>query len=301
MTEVLFLGTGAGIPSRQSGLSSVAVRKGKDIYLMDCGEGTQRQLMISPYSFMRIKAIMISHHHGDHFLGLPGLLLTMGMSGRKDPITVIGPDGTRDLLLPIIEACGDELPYELAVFEAEDGDLFDMGNVEISVFGTEHTVPSLGFVLSERDRFKADSSKISELKINPKDIGRIIGGDTIDGISAEDISSEVTKGMKIVYSGDTKPCKSLEKAAMDADMLIHEATFDSTLEGPAEEYGHTTAEQAAKIAKKCNVRCLCLTHISNRYRNRSLLKNEASKIFPNTCVAEDMMRISVTRKQIKLI
>ena len=109
MLEVLFLGTGASTPSRQSGLPSAAIRKGKNIHLMDCGEGTQRQLMVSPFSYMKIDTVWISHLHGDHFLGLPGLLLTMGISGRKKPITVAGPEGIKELLVPILKVCGDEL------------------------------------------------------------------------------------------------------------------------------------------------------------------------------------------------
>lgn len=301
MIEVLFLGTGAGTPSRQSGLPSAAVRKGGEIYLLDCGEGTQRQLMVSPFSYMKIKAVLISHLHGDHFLGLPGLLLTMGISERKDPIAVIGPAGTERLLIPILEACGDELPFELNVIEADDGHISDIGKMTVSVFKTDHTVPSLGFVLSEKDRYKADPSKISGSDVRPGDVDRILKGETIKGVTAEDLSAGIVKGLKIAYSGDTKPCESLKKAVKDVDLLIHEATFDSELKGPAEEYGHTTAEQAAEIARECNVRHLCLTHVSNRYRNRSVLKEEASAIFPDTCVAEDMMRLSVTRKEIKLI
>ena len=301
MLEVLFLGTGAGAPSRQSGLSSVAIRKGRDICLFDCGEGTQRQLMISPFSFMKIKAVMISHLHGDHFLGLPGLLLTMGISGRTEPITVVGPAGIESVLVPIIEACGDELPYELTVTEAGDGSVFDMGNMTVSVFETVHTVTSVGYVLSEKDRYRADPSKISELNVKSKDVEKILKGETINGITAEDISSGTVKGLKAVYSGDTKPCESLIKASKDADILIHEATFGSGLEDSAEEHGHSTAEQAAEIAKKCNVRCLCLTHISNRYRDRSVLKEEAANIFPDALVAEDMMQLNVTRKEIRSV
>ncbi len=301
MIEVLFLGTGASAPSRQSGLSSIAVRKGGEIFLLDCGEGTQRQLMISPFSFMKIKTVLISHLHGDHFLGLPGLLLTMGISGRKNPMTVIGPAGTERLLTPIIETCGDELPYELNIIEAYDGYVSDMGKMTLSVFKTEHTAPSLGYVLSENDRYRADPSKISERNVKPSDVESILKGKTINGVTAEDISSGIVKGLRIVYSGDTRPCESLVKASKNADLLIHEATFDSELESSAEEHGHTTAEQAAEIAKKCNVRCLCLTHISNRYRDRSVLREEAMKTFPETYVAEDMMQLTVTKKEIKSI
>ena len=301
MLEVLFLGTGASTPSRQSGLPSVAIRKGKEICLMDCGEGTQRQLMVSPFSYMKIDTVLISHLHGDHFLGLPGFLLTMGISGRKKPITVVGPEGIKEILLPILEVCGDELPYELKILEPSHGDVLETEDVIVSVFKTDHTVPSLGFVLSEKDRLRASPSKIAKLGVNSEDVDRILKGGSVNGVVAKDISSGTVKGLKIVYSGDTKPCESLIDAAKDADLLIHESTFKSDLKGPAEEHGHSTAVQAAEIAKKSNVRYLCLTHISNRYRNRSVLKEEASAVFPKVIVAQDMMRISVTREEIKLI
>ena len=301
MLEILFLGTGASIPSRESSLPAVAVRSGRDIFLFDCGEGAQRQLMISPYSFMKIKAICITHLHGDHFLGLPGLLLTMGMSGRKDKLIVAGPEGMADILESIIRTCGDELPYLLEVMEVADGDVIDISDVEISVFDTEHTVHSIGFSLSEKDRVKVDSLKASNLGVDPKDIDKIRRGAVIDGISAKDIAYEVMKGLKVVYTGDTEPCEAVRAVSKDADVLIHEATFGPEHEGLASEHGHTTSVQAAEIAKKSNVRLLILTHISNRYKGRDDILEDAVKVFSDTVIAEDFMHIAITKREIRLI
>lgn len=301
MLEILFLGTGASIPSKDRSLPAVAVRSGRDIFLFDCGEGTQRQLMISPYSFMKIKVICITHLHGDHFLGLPGLLLTMGMSGRKDKLIVAGPEGISDILNRILRACGDELTFPLEIMEVTDGDFFDIAEVGISVFNTKHTVPSIGFSLSEKDRVMVDSRKASDLGVKPEDIDKIRRGAVINGVTSKDISSGITKGLKVVYTGDTEISEDVRIASKDADVLIHEATFGPELEDIASEHGHATSIQTAEMAKDSEVRLLILTHVSNRYKDRTHLLEEASKVFPDTMMAEDFTHLSITKREIRLI
>ncbi|HKM14116.1 MAG TPA: ribonuclease Z [Candidatus Methanomethylophilaceae archaeon] len=301
MLEILFLGTGASIPSRDRGLPAMAIRSGGDIVLMDCGEGTQRQFMLSPFSFMKIKAICITHLHGDHFLGLSGLLLTMGLSGRKESITIAGPEGIEEILFTIISTCGDVLPFDVTIMEVSGDESFEVNNLDISVFKTDHTVPSVGFSLSEKDTIRIDARKAAEKRVAPEDISRIKKGIAVDGVVAKDIIACTVKGLKVVYTGDTKPCDEIYNASMGADVLVHEATFGSTETKMAMDHGHTTSIQAAEIAKKCDVRMLILTHISNRYKNRDPLLEEAMELFSNTKIAEDFMHISVTHKAIKLI
>lgn len=301
MLEILFLGTGASIPSRGRGLPAMAIRSGGDIVLMDCGEGTQRQLMISPFSFMKIKAICITHLHGDHVLGLPGLLLTMGLSGRKESITIAGPEGIKEIIFTILGTCGDDLPFEVTMMEVSGDESFEVNNLNISVFRTDHTIRSVGFSLSEKDTIRIDARKAADKKVGPEEISRIKKGVVIDGVSAKDIIACVVKGLKVVYTGDTKICDEIYAASIDADVLVHEATFSSTEAKMAMDHGHTTSIQAAEIAKKCNVRMLILTHISNRYKDRDPLLKEALELFSNTLVAEDFMHLSVTHKVIKLI
>ncbi len=301
MLEILFLGTGASIPSRDSGLPAMAVRRGRNIILMDCGEGTQRQIMLSPFSFMKIKAVCITHLHGDHFLGLPGLLLTMGLSGRKESIVIAGPEGIDEILRTIISTCGDDLPFDIDIMEVSGDEIFEINDLQISVFRTDHTVPSVGFSLSEKDTIRIDARKAAKKGIDPEDISRIKEGVVVQGVTADDITACTVKGLKIVYTGDTKPCEGVYDAAMGADVLVHESTFGIAENDMATGHGHTTSIQAAEIAKRCGVRMLILTHISNRYKDRNLLLQEAVKVFPDTVVAEDFKHFSVTRKNIKSV
>ncbi|MDD2410460.1 MAG: ribonuclease Z [Candidatus Methanomethylophilaceae archaeon] len=301
MTEIFFLGTGASVPSRERGLPAMAVRFGRDIVLFDCGEGTQRQFMVSPLSFMKVKAVFVTHLHGDHFLGLPGLLLTMGLSGRSEPLRIVGPQGTRCLLENILGACGDSLPFDLAVTESAGGESFSFSGFCVTAFPTRHGVPSVGFLFSEDDRTGIDAAKAAEKGVSPADIRLIKGGGVVDGISSEDISSGTVKGIRIVYTGDTLPCDEVRSAAMGADVLVHEATFGSDETESAGKHNHATSVQAAEVAKECGVRMLVLNHVSNRYKDRSPLLEEAAAIFPDTMVAEDFLHLVVTRKDIRSV
>ncbi|MDN5357665.1 MAG: ribonuclease [Candidatus Methanomethylophilaceae archaeon] len=301
MTEILFLGTGASIPSRDRGLPAMAVRSGREIVLFDCGEGTQRQMMMSPMSFMKIKAIFLTHLHGDHFLGLPGLLLTMGLSGRSDPVRIVGPEGTGELLGNILSSCGDSLPFDMLITEAYGGETFRISDCSVTAFPTEHGVPSVGFIFSEDDKVGIDARRAAEMGVSATDIKLIKGGEVVNGVSSDDIISGTVKGIRIVYTGDTLPCEEVRSASMGADVLVHEATFGSDETEYAEKHNHTTSAQAAAIAKECGVRILVLNHVSNRYRDRAPLLEEAAKIFPETIVAEDFMHLMVTRKEIRSV
>ena len=301
MTEIIFLGTGASVPSRERGLPAMAVRHGREVVLFDCGEGTQRQLMVSPLSFMKVKAVFVTHLHGDHFLGLPGLLLTMGLSGRTEPLRIVGPTGIESLLRSILGACGDSLPFELAITESAGGESFRFSGFCVTAFPTRHGVPSVGFAFSEDDRIGIDAGKAAEKGIAPADIRLIKEGKVVDGISSEDISSGTVKGIRIIYTGDTLPCEEVRYASMGADVLVHEATFGSDETESAGKHNHTTSVQAAEIARECGVRALVLNHVSNRYKDRSSILEEAVAIFPDTVVAEDMMHLVVTRKEIRSV
>ena len=250
--------------------------------------------MISPFSFMKIKAILISHLHGDHVLGLPGLLLTMGLSGREEKLLVVGPEGIGSLLGAILSVCGDELPYDLQISEAGGGETYDLGEIFVEVFPTEHGIPSVGFAISEKDTPKVDASKVEAAGLSSEEIGKVLSGKPVRGITADEICGAPAKGLKIVYSGDTAPCESLKKAARNADVLIHEATFMSDQEEAASVHGHTTASQAASVAKECNVRALILTHVSNRYKDRTPVIEEAAAIFRNSHIAQDFSHFKVT-------
>lgn len=301
--EILFLGTGASIPSRERAMPSVALRCGTEIVLFDCGEGTQRQMMISPFSFMKIKGIFITHMHGDHFLGLPGLLQTMGLSGRKDKLRVCGPNGMRDALLAVLSACEGEIGYELDIVELSHGDRMGFDGFEVSAFATDHTVPSLGYKLSENDaRGRFDKKKAVDLGLRPgPDFSRLQNGETVGGVTPEMIMGPARPGCSLVYSGDTAPCKELSDAALGADVLIHESTFSGKESKLAADHKHSTSLQAAEAAKECGCRVLFLIHVSNRYDDKGVIEKEAGAVFENSIVPNDLDLYKITKDRIRSV
>lgn len=296
MSDILFLGTGASVPSRDRGLPCIAIRCGPDVVLFDCGEGSQRQLMVSPFSFMKIKGIFITHMHGDHFLGLPGLLQTLGLSGRKQPLTVCGPRGFKRGLEAFLSACEGEISYPLEISDMDAGDRVAFGGFSVSAFSTEHKVPSLGYVFAEDDRRgRFDKGKALALGLEPgPDFSELQNGSTVKGITPEMVMGPCRPGCRIAYSGDTVPCGALLEASRDADVLIHESTFSGSESALAKEHWHSTSVQAAEAARDAGCRHLILTHISNRYDDRTRILEEARAVFPDTDAAKDMSMFEVT-------
>lgn len=301
MFEILFLGTGASVPSKDRSLPCVAVRQGRSISLFDCGEGSQRQLMISPFSFMKIDRIFITHLHGDHILGLPGLLQTMGMSGRRDPVSVYGPTGLLKALKSMLDACEGELEYELRIEEVEGDEEFSFDSFGVTVFRTVHNTPSVGYVYREHERPGIfNKEKAEKLGLIPgEDFSRLQAGETVKGVTPDQVIGPERPGCSLVYTGDTVPCKDILNASKDVDILIHEATYTEEDSGLAKEHFHSTAKAAAETASKCNVRMLALIHISNRYGDSEASLAEAKSVFGNTIAPEDFQMLTVTNGSIK--
>ena len=301
MFEILFLGTGASVPSRDRSLPCVAVRQGRSISLFDCGEGSQRQLMISPFSFMKIDRIFITHLHGDHILGLPGLLQTMGMSGRKDPVEVYGPTGLLKALKSMLDACEGELEYDLRIEEVEGDEEFSFDSFDVTVFRTVHNTPSVGYVYREHDRPGTfNKEKAEKLGLAPgDDFSRLQAGETVKGVEPDQVIGPKRPGCSLVYTGDTVPCKDIAVASKDVDVLIHEATYTEEDSGLAKEHFHSTAKAAAETAAKCNVKMLALIHISNRYGDSEASLAEAKSVFGNTVAPEDFQMLIVTNGSIR--
>ncbi|MDR2845922.1 MAG: ribonuclease Z [Candidatus Methanoplasma sp.] len=298
MLEILFLGTGGGLPSRDRAPSCVAVRSKRDIVLFDCGEGAQRQLMVSQFSFMKIVGIFISHLHGDHIFGLPGLLQTMGLSGRKDPLVVRGPKGIKEFIEAVSNTCqGGGLDYRLDIDEFEAGDKIQFEGFSVSSFSTEHGVPSFGYVLTEDDsKGKFDEEKAKSLGITPgPDFAALQKGTSVNGVTSDMVMGPSKPGCSVVYSGDTGPCAGLTEASEGADVLIHESTYSRSEEDKAAAYKHSTASQAAETARNNGCRALILTHISNRYEDGMQLEKEAREIFPASFVAADFSFYVITK------
>ncbi len=302
MFDILFLGTGASVPSRDHALPAVFVRSGPDSILLDCGEGTQRQIMVSPFSFMKLGGIFITHLHGDHFYGLPGLIQTMGMMGRKDRLVVRGPVGTAAAVEAVLSVCPGDIGFELDVKDMVPDDSVSVGKVTVTTFATDHGLPSQGYVLREPDvRGKIDTGKAESLGISGKDFTVLEEGGTVNGVTIDDICAPVRRGKSLAYTGDTRPCDTLSEAVKGVDVLIHEATYMRAESENAEKFFHSTAAQAAATARDCGCGALFLVHISNRYRDRGDCLKEAAEVFPNTYMPSDLSLYKTTRNGIKSV
>lgn len=287
MLELLFLGTGAAVPSKKRSTSCIAVRSGPDIILLDCGEGSQRQLMLSPFSFMKIRTILITHMHGDHVFGLPGLLQTMGLNGRRDPLTIYGPPGLDAGLKAMLLATEGELEYDLKVVELEGRESFEAGCMTVTAYPTDHGIASMGFVVREHDRpGRLDREKAHSLGIKDgPDLARLKNGETVNGVRPEDVLGPVNRGLSVSYTGDTRPTPAIAEASKDVDVLVHESSYMDSESELAQAHFHSTVLQAAGDARDAGARCLVLTHFSNRYDEMEPIVEEARTAFPGDVYA----------------
>ncbi len=297
MLRVVFLGTSGTIPSVERNPSAIFIQFGQYRVLFDCGEGTQRQMMIAKTGF-KLNAIFITHLHTDHFIGLFSLLETMSLNDRREKLTVYSPHP--EFLKAIFDAFGYEnLSFPIESRELKDGESVRFGNFRIMAFKTDHIVKSYGYALIEDERRgKFDRERAEKLGLKPGPIyAKLAKGESVkvgDKIITPDmVLGKPRPGRKVVYTGDTRPCKRVVEVAKNADLLIHDSSFTSDLQDWAVETKHSTAIEAAKVAKEANVKKLVLTHISARYKDASVLLSEAKEIFENVVVAEDFMVIDV--------
>ncbi len=302
--RIIFLGTGGSWPTIKRNVTSIALKRGGEILLFDCGEGTQRQFQKSKLSYMQISKIFITHFHGDHFLGIPGLIQTMQLNDRDIPIHIYGPEGINQLVKQLLTLGYFKPNYQIITHEIDEGIELDFKEYLIKIIRVNHGIPALGYSLEEKIRpGKFNKSKALKMGIPEGPLfSRIQKGQTVklkDGqkITPEMILGPPRKGRKIVISGDTRPIEKMVDFAKDADVLIHEATFESTLEDVSIEYGHTTAFQAAEIAKRANVEKLFLNHISPRYLDSKAIDDEAKKVFKNSFVPKDFQEIDIKLKK----
>ncbi len=290
--SVFFAGTAGSIPTPRRGLPAVLVRRGADRILFDCGEGTQRQL-VSSVGLADLTEIFITHFHADHWLGLPGLLKTFDLRGRDRPLAIHGPRGLRELLTLSLRLAG-RVKFELELVELAAGDVLERDGYSIAPFAVAHRGPALGYALFEDERPGVfDPQAAVRLGLTPgPEFGRLQRGETVKGVPPTQVLGAPRPGRKLVLSGDTTPCDTLRVAAHDADVLIHEATFADEERGRAAETGHSTASQAATIAREAKVRMLALTHASTRYAV-GLLREEARAIFPGAVLPRDFDTIEI--------
>ncbi len=299
MLDITFLGTGSGPPTKSRNHSAIYLHYDTHNMLFDCGEGTQRQMIIANgISFMKLDHIFITHWHADHWVGLIGLLYTMNLEGRNRPLYIHGPDAERFI--------GDilDLDYWGSGFKVIPKDVSSEGNRETKVYETDqfeitsiptrHSIPSVAYCFRERDRVNVDIEKAEKL-FGLKE-GRLVGKLKEKGevefkgkkITLDDVGIR-KPGIKLVYSGDTEPCENIVALSKGADVLIHDATFVET----KEEMMHSGAKEAAALAKKAEVKNLILTHFSRRYTDLREIEAEAKKIFPSSFVARDFMTVAV--------
>jgi len=294
--DVLFVGTAGSAPTARRGLPATLVRRGGDRLLFDCGEGTQRQLLRS-VGLLELEEIFISHFHADHFLGLPGLLKTFSLRGRDHPLTIYGPPrlgALFDAMLPVM----GKTAFEVRIVELEPNQELWRDGYRVAAFAVEHRVLAYGYALIEEERpGRFDEERARELGVTPgPDFGRLQEGETVTGsageVRPEQVLGEPRRGRKVVIAGDTAPAEMTAVVAHGADLLVHEATFSIEDAERARETGHTTARDAAELAKRAEVRLLALNHISQRYAGPEL-RDEAREVFPNTIVPRDFDRVEI--------
>jgi len=299
--RVVFLGTAGSIPTPKRSLPAILIqRKGEQI-MFDCGEGAQRQMIRAKTGFHRKMKVFVSHMHGDHVLGLPGLLQTMALLDRERKLDVYGPPGIKRFLEDIRETVQFVLTFPVEIHEiCEAGVVCEEQEYTVQAVWANHVIPSLAYALVEKPRpGKFYTEKAKKLGIQEGPLwSKLQHGHNVkllDGrvVKPENVTGLPRLGRKIVYTGDTRPFRGFVKFAAGADLLIHDATLDNKLAERAEEDGHSTPEQAAKNAKKAKVKQLILTHVSARYEDTSILLEQAKKIFKNTQVAEDFMKIEI--------
>ncbi len=300
--SIIFLGTGAAVPTAKRSLPAVIVQRGSEQFLFDCGEAVQRQMICAKVGLHKKLRIFITHMHGDHVLGLPGLLQTMALMDRQRQVDVYGPVGLAHFLECMKETLQFQLTFPVEVHEvSEPGLICDEKEYHVEAARSNHAVTSFAFVLNEKPRpGKFHPEKAQALGVPQGEAwGRLQRGhefvfpESDKVVKPEDVAGPPRKGRKIVYTGDTRPFKGFVEFAVDSDLVIHEATFDDALADKAEIDGHSTPSQAAKEAKSANAKKLVLTHISARYSDSSVLLAQARKVFEETVVAEDFLELEL--------
>jgi ribonuclease Z len=291
--SLFFAGTAGSVPTARRGLPAILLRAGGERILFDCGEGTQAQLLRS-IGLPEVDAIFISHLHIDHWLGLPGMIKTFDMRDRDRKLEVFGPPGLTGLFKQVLRPIIGRTGYPLDVVELEHHEEVGFDDFVVAAFPVNHRVEAYGFAFIEDDRpgrFDVEAARRLGVTEGP-DFGRLQKGETVNGVTPEQVVGEDRPGRRIVYTGDTAPVQSVEVYSHKADVLIHEATFCEEERGRARETGHSTARQAATTARDAGVKLLALTHLSTRYFPREI-REEAKAVFENTVVPRDFDTIEV--------
>lgn len=296
--EIIFLGTSSAIHSHTRSHPSIIFKGFGEIMLFDCGEATQKQLIFAKVSPMKISKIFLTHYHGDHILGLPGLLQSMNFRDRQTPLTIYGPKGIKRLKKAIELLNLYDFNFPLEFIKLKNKDKIENEKYTIKTKKVNHSIETLAYSIEEKKKPKFLRDKAIQLgvPIGPL-FGKLHRGEPIQinnkTINPSQVLGKTKKTKKIVYSGDTTPCEEMINFAKNCDLLIHDSTYKKEDKDKAQKNFHSTSYDAANIAKKANAKKLILTHISTRYKdNKDLLKQAQAK-FPNTIIANDLMKIEV--------
>ncbi|MBM7660960.1 ribonuclease Z [Bacillus mesophilus] len=306
--ELVFLGTGAGIPAKERNVSSIALQlleERSETWLFDCGEATQHQILHTSIRPRRIEKIFITHLHGDHIFGLPGLLGSRSFQGGETPLTIYGPTGLKEFVEVTMRVSRTHLRYPVNVVEVTNGTIFEDDQFRVEASLLAHGIPSYGYRIIEKDlpgTLLVDKLKQEGISPGPHfkklKLGEIVNlsdGRVIDG---KDYIGVPIPGRIITILGDTRFTEQSVTLANNADVLVHEATFSHEEAQLAHEYFHSSTVQAANIAKQANVEKLLLTHISSRYQKEDTLQllEEAKQVFTNVEIAHDFSTYRVQRR-----
>jgi ribonuclease Z len=308
MLTVTFLGTSAARPTVERNVSGLAIHREGETLLFECGEGTQRQMMRYGVSFA-LSEIFFTHFHADHFLGVIGLIRTLGLQGRPEPLFLYGPKGAKKVLTTALQLGVERVPFPVEIVEVKAGDTVGgeggkgkRDGYDIRAFPTEHGGgPSIGYVLKEqmrRGRFDVEKARALGIPEGPL-WGKLTKGESVglsDGrtVGPADLVGPSRPGRLVAFTGDTRPCAATVDAALGADLLIHEATFGEEERDRARDTGHATAKEAAQVALAAKAKRLVLSHVSARYSmSADELVREAREVFPNVSVAKDGLEVDV--------
>ena len=284
-------------PTKERNHSGILVIHNEEYILLDCGEGVQRQIKFTSVKPTKITRLLISHWHGDHVLGMPGLMQSMGANEYSKELKIYGPKGTKRYMASMLESffSRDTIPHQIK--EIKEGKVLETKNLVVEALPLEHGINTLGFSIIEKDKLRVNMAKLKKINVlEGPHIAKLQEGKDIiykgRKIKAKDFTTLV-KGKKITYIADTKLCDNCFKLAKDADVLICESTYASDLQEKAEKYMHLTAKDAAFIANQANVKKLVLTHFSQRYKDTSKILEDASTYFKDVVCAYDFMKIKL--------
>ena len=294
--DVVFLGTGGSVPTAKRATACVLIRTGGARLLVDCGEGAQRQMQRST-GLVQLDEIYITHYHADHYLGLPGLMKTYDLNDREAPLRILGPPGLRDLFEAIRRITG-RVSYPVELVELSEAEPVRHDTFEVRPFAVEHRVRAYGYALVEDERpGRFDPEEAERLGVaSGPDFARLQAGETVDGgdgpVEPSQVMGEPRSGRKVVIVGDSAPCEMTRIAAHEAELLVHEASFADEELARAGETAHSTARQAARLAREAQVKALALVHISSRYHVGSVL-DEAREEFPAAFAPRDFDLVEI--------